>query len=584
MRLLASRVLVVWLTFALGLTATAQTSDSQPELLVTDSEVGRHGGRLVVALRAEPKTLNPLTGVNAPSQAVIGRMNANLIDINRETQRTTPALAKSWTASPDGRRYTLHLRRGLKFSDGHPFDADDVVFSFEAYLDERSHAPQRDLLIVGGEPIKVRKLDSHTVVFELAAPYAAAARLFDGFAMLPRHRLDKQHRTGGLAELWGVGTPAAEIVGMGPFRLKTYAPGERLVLERNPHYWKVDAAGQRLPYLDEIVFLFVGSDDAQVVRFQAGETDVISRLSADNFALLEEEQATRDYQLHDLGPGLEYSFLFFNLNDGLAEKGLTEVAHKQAWFRETAFRQAISASLDRAGIARLVYRGRAVPLVTHVTPGNKLWLDKSLQAADRALQRARGLLTAVGFKWGQDGYLVDERGQPVGFSLLTSSSNTVRRQISTIIQDDLRELGIRVDVVALETRAILDRVVQTHDYEACLMAIRGGDVDPNGEMNVWLSSGSTHLWHLRQTKPVTHWEDEIDRLMNRQLTTLNYGERKVLYDKVQRLVAEELPLIPLVSPSILVGTRQGLRNFHPAILAHHTLWNAEELFWKDKRP
>ena len=179
------------------------------ELLSLPGEIGRPGGRLVVSLRAEPKTLNPLTAVDAPSREVIGAMQADLVHINRATQLTEPALAKSWKISPDGLQYTLLLRQGLRFSDGHPLDADDVLFTFRVSLDENVHATQRDLLIVGGKPILVRKLDAHTLVFQFAKPYGVEERLFDGFAILPRHLLEKPYQEGKLGQLWSTATPAA---------------------------------------------------------------------------------------------------------------------------------------------------------------------------------------------------------------------------------------------------------------------------------------------------------------------------------------------------------------------------------------
>ncbi len=572
-------VVVLWTATPSPLLLPAQQAE---ELLTTDKEVGRYGGRLVVALRAEPKTLNPVTAVDNPSRTVIRRMMADLIHINRYSQRTEPALAKSWTASRDGRCYTLQLRRGLRFSDGHPFDADDVLFTFQVYLDEQVHSPNRDLLIVGGKPIAVRKIDSQTVRFELAQPYAAAERLFDSIAILPRHLLEKAYQEGKLAQAWNLSTPPGQIAGLGPFRLKQYVPGEHIVLERNPHYWKTDREGSRLPYLDEITFLLVPSQDAQVIRFQAGETDVISRLSAENFSVLAKEQQTRGYRLYDLGPGLNYNFLFFNLNN-LASKQLPEIARKQTWFRELNFRKAISAAIDRAGIIRLTYQGRATPLWGHVTPGNKLWVNSALPQPPQSLARARQFLEAAGFSWNDEGTLIDSEGKTVEFSIITSAGNAQRLQIATILQEDLRQLGMRVHVVALEFRALLDRLFQTHNYEACVLALGSGDADPNPEMNVWLSSGNTHLWKLGQSQPSTPWEAEIDRLLQQQLTTLKYEERKRLYDRVQQLVAENLPLIFLASPNILVGAKEGLGNFRPANLDHYTLWNVEELFWPKKQ-
>jgi len=546
------------------------------ELLRTDHEAGRAGGRLVYALRSEPKTLNPVAAVDVASREVIGRLQADLIHIDRQTQRAAAALAKSWSVSPDGLHYTLVLRRGLRFSDGRPLDADDVVFTFHCYLDERNASPQRDLLVIGGKPVGVRKLDAYRVAFDLAQPYAAAERIFDSLAILPRHLLEKAQEEGRLAAAWGLATPPAEMAGLGPFRLKSYLPGERIVLERNPHYWKVDAAGRTLPYLDELVFLLVPSDDAQVVRFKAGETDVISRLSAPNFALLSAE-ASKAWRLQDLGAGLDYTFLFFNLNDVDAAK-LPAVARKQAWFKQTAFRQAVSAALDRQGMVRLVYEGRATPLAGHVTPGNRLWLNTALPRPQRSLARARELLGRAGFVT-RNGQLRDAAGAPVTFTIVTNAANAARVQMATIIQDDLREIGMQAQVVPLENRALLDRVLKSHDYDAAVMAVAGGDADPNGEMNVWVSSGPTHLWRVGAPAPMGPWEKEIDDLMERQLVTLDGAARKRLYDRVQQLVADNLPMIPLVSPNVLVGAKSGLGNFRPAILDPQVLWNVDELFW-----
>ena len=551
------------------------------ELLISRAEVGRYGGQLVVNQRTEPKTLNPVTAIDSVSREVVRGTIADLIHINRETQRTEPALAKAWTMSPDGRRYTVTLRRGIRFSDGHAFDADDVVFSFRVYLDDKVRSPQRDLLVIGGQPVGVRKVDAFTVQFDLAAAYAGAERLFDGVAMLPRHLLEPSFTAGRLADAWGLATPPAQMAGLGPFRFKDYVPGERIVLERNPYYWKADRAGNRLPYLDHLAFTLVASDDAQAMRFQTGEADMASRLNAENFGVLTKAEPTAAYKLFDLGAGLDYSFLFFNLND--LGPTLRDTTRKQSWFRQVAFRQAISTAIDREAIVRLVYRGRATPLWGHVPPGNKVWVNRSIPQPARSVEGARRLLQTSGFSWTPQGTLVDGRGDAVEFSILTNAGNNERIGMATIIQDDLKQLGMSVHVVTLELRALVDRLLKTHDYEACVLGLGDGDANPNAEMNVWLSSGGTHLWSPEQSRPATPWEAEIDTLMRRQLTTLDAGARKRLYDRVQELVAQNLPLIFLASPNVLVGANKGLGNFRPAVLDHHTLWNVEELFWRQKR-
>jgi len=556
-----------------ALVLTCSLHGASEDLLVVQGLTGRPGGRLVFAQRTEPKTLNPAIAGDNASREVLHRMMADLIHINRESQQTEPALAKSWTVSADGLRYVLELREGLRFSDGHPFDAGDVVFTFQVMMDEKVDSPQRDLLILEGKPIVVRQIDAYHVAFELPQPYAAAERLFDGFSILPRHRLEQAYRAGKLAESWGLRTPPAEIAGLGPFRLKEFVAGQRIVLERNPYYWKADRAGNRLPYLAEVDFVFAGTEDMQVMRFQSGESDLISRVSARNYSVLEKDQERRGYSLQNLGPGLEYNFLFFNLN------GLS-----QPFLHRRSFRQAVSLAIDREAIVRLVYLGFAAPLAGPVPPGNKAWIDAKLPRPVLSLSRARDLLAADGFSWGSDGALEDPQGKRVEFSIVTSSGNPERVQMATLIQDDLKPLGMDVHVVPLEFRSLLDRVLRTHDYDACLLSLANGDADPNVDMNVWLSSGGTHLWNPQQKSPATAWEAEIDGLMRRQMVTRKYAERKPLFDRVQELLMENLPLIPLVSPNILVGARKGLENFRPAVLEHYTLWNIEELCWRGAHP
>jgi peptide/nickel transport system substrate-binding protein len=552
-------------------------AQSGEERMLAAGVPGHAGGRIAVALRAEPKTLNPVLAADGPSRDVIRCITADLIHINRESQKTEPALAKSWRVSRDGRQYTLRLRQGVRFSDGQPFTADDVVFTFQVYLDEQIHSPQRDLLVIGGKSLVVTKLDDATIRFDLPQPYAAAERLFDSLAILPKHLLEAAYRDGTFSQAWGLSAAPAQFAGLGPFRLKQYVPGERIVLERNPYYWKEDQTHNRLPNLDEVSFLFVSNEDAQAIRFQAGDTDILSRFSAENYPVLEKQQAARAYHLFDLGPSLEYNFLFFNLND-LSAKNLPEVAKKQAWFQDVRFRQAVSAALDRDAIVRLVYNGRATPLWGHVTPGNKVWVDTKLAHPPRSLDRARNLLKSAGFIWKADGSLADSRANPVEFSILVSSSNAQRVKMATLIQDDLKQLGMNVHIVSLEFRAVVDRFLNTYDFEAGIMGLGGGDADPNSEMNVWLSTGGTHLWHTNQSAPATPWEAEMDRLMQQQLVTLDPAKRKRLYDRVQEIVAENLPVICLASPNILVGARDRVGNFQPAILDPYALWNVDQLY------
>ena len=313
------------------------------------------------------------------------------------------------------------------------------------------------------------------------------------------------------------------------------------------------------------------------MRFQSGETDIISRLSSENYNLLSREKSRAGSQLADMGPSLEYNFLFFNLND-LGGKKLESVAEKQDWFRDLKFRQAISAAVDRDSIVRLVYGTRGAPLWGNVGPGNKLWINQNIPHPPRSPEIAHQLLKSAGYSWNASGQLVDPRGRAVEFSITTSSSNSQRMKMATLVQDDLSGLGIQVHVVPLEFRAMIDRVFQSFDYDAAIMGLGGGDADPNPEMNVWSSSGTSHLWHLGEAQPATEWERELDHVMEQQMITLDYAKRKQLYDRAQQIIADNVPFIFLGTPDILAGANARVGNFHPAVLDPYTLWNADALY------
>ncbi len=558
-----------------ALAALSQAGET--DLFLVPGLTGRPGGTLVFAQRSEPLTLNPLIAKDGASREVIPRLMADLIHINRYTLKTEPALAKSWTISPDGRRFVMELRRGVSFSDGQPFDADDVLFTFRAYLDDKVNSVQRDQLILNGKPIVVRKLDQFRVSFELPEANAVAERLFDGFYILPRHLLEGLLDREKLNEAWGLRSAPSEIAGLGPFRLKEYAAGQRLVLERNPYYWKKDAAGTQLPYLAELRFVFAGTEDGQVLRFQSGESDLISRFSARNYSVLLRDAPKRGYRLARLNGGMEYSLLVFNLNDPSRVPART--AARVPFLRRESLRKAVSLAIDREAMVRLVYGGMATPIAIPVPPGNRPWINENLPPPARNVAGARQILARDGFKWQRDGRLLDPHGMPVEFTIAFSSGNPERQPMAALIQEDLRALGITVQVAPLEYRSLSDRIGRSFDYDAAILSLSSPDADPNADINVWLSSGGAHLWHPNQKAPSTPWEAEIDNLMRRQAVARDPVLRKKLFDRVQEIFAGQLPMIPLVSPFVLAGARKGLENFRPAVLEHSTLWNVEELCW-----
>ena len=216
------------------------------------------------ALHSEPKTLNPLTSVD--SAVARGHRAA---DRGPHPHRSRhPAHAARPRQVLDGFAGRASLRAGAAAAacaSRTAIPSTPTTWSSASSATSTSGTPPPSATCSSseGKPIVVRKLGPYRIAVDLEQPYAAAERLFDSIAILPRHLLEKAQGEGKLSEAWTLATPPAAMAGLGPFRVKSYAAGDRVVLERNPHYWKVDAAGQALPYVDEIVFLLAPSEDAR---------------------------------------------------------------------------------------------------------------------------------------------------------------------------------------------------------------------------------------------------------------------------------------------------------------------------------
>lgn len=572
----ARRAAVVLLATAMAFSAWSCTPDAVTE--GPSTEIGRYGGQLVSTLRAETKTLNPILAINQESRTVIDRLNADLIHINQLTHEVEPALAESWEMSTDGRTFELHLRRDVLFSDGEPFDADDVVFTFQVHLDEGVASAQRDLLMPEGSPVLIEKINSHTVRVTLEKALAVGDRIFDLIGILPEHLLRTAYDNNTLTQVWGIDTSPEEIAGLGPFRLREFRPGDRVILERNPHYWKKDSDGNALPYLDELVFLFLPSDDAQVLSFQSGDSHVIDTPSAENYAVLERSGA--DFEMRDAGPSMRRELFVFNMND-LSERNLPEIVDRQRWFRAREFRRAIAKAIDLEGIINLVYQGRASAMPSNVSPGNKRWLNESIPKPERDLEQARTLLRGAGFHWDGADLLLDPDGNRVSFSIMVASSNSNRMKTAAILEQDFVDLGIEIEIRPVDQPTLLKRLLDTLEYDTALLGLGGADPDPNPQIPLLKSSGRLHLWNTNESEPLSDWQREIDTLMDAQLIELDFSTRKQLYDRVQEIMYENQPIICLVSVNILTGASRRVGNFKPALLQHYTLWNDYELFLKE---
>jgi peptide/nickel transport system substrate-binding protein len=527
---------------------------------------------LVSSVRAEPRTFNRYAGRDLILEIVTNLTQARLVRIDRRTQELDPWLAKSWTASADGLTYTLKLRQGVEWSDGAPFTSADVTFAFRAIYDERTGSVLGESMKVGGQPLAVSAPDASTVVIRFPSPFGPGLRLLDNLPILPRHKLDAALRAGRLAAAWDLSTPPSEIAGLGPFVLATYQPGQRMVFARNPRYWRADEEGKRLPALDRLTIEIVPDQNAEVVALQTGQIDFTqSEVRPEDYAALERAAAQKKITLVDLGVGLDADSFWLNLRPGRP----SVVRHP--WLLRAELRRAISHAVDRKAFAETVFLGEAVPVYGPITPGNRRWYSPDLPKFEYDPAAARRLLAGLGLRGGErEGIFRERTGQPAGFTILTVKGNTALERGAAFIAQELGKAGLKVDVAALDWGAAIDRI-ERGDYDAVYFRFLTTDLDPALNIELWLSSGSAHVWNPSQVKPATDWEREVDDLMRRQVTTLDQAQRKALFDRVQTIVAEQLPLIEFAAPRVSLAMSTRVTGATPALLRPAILWNPDRL-------
>ncbi len=508
------------------------------------------GGTLRFCLKSEPRTFDPHLVAEEASEAIRYLTAGALVRLNRHTQKVEPALASSWKISEEGRKIVFQVRPGLKFSDGTPFGPADAAFSIRRLLDPKLHSATAEAFrsADGAAVVEVSK-DAVTVRFP--APVAGLPGLFDQVAIMSSV------------------SPLKEKAVLGPFQVKEYKAGQFVLLSRNPHYWKKDAAGRALPYLDFVRLDIQPNREIELLRFRRGEVHLINRVEPDLFDRLVSEHPE---WVHDGGPSLESELMWFNQ----APKSPVAAA-KRGWFSEAGFRLAVSEAIRREDMCKVLYKGRAAPSPGPVSPSNRAWFNTSLKPFAHDPARAMKRLEKLGFRREGD-RLLDRTGQPVEFSIVTNTSKT-RERLAAMVRQDLARIGIKVNIVALDFPSLIERITRTFDYEVCMLVLTNVDIDPNGQMNVWLSSAATHQWNPSQPTPSTPWEAEIDRLMRAQAAAGDARKRKALFDQVQKIVAEQVPFVYLVNRHALSAALPGLKNVRVTPLHPHAFWNAEELYW-----
>jgi len=550
---------------------------------VTGIDIGKPGGRMVLAALGDPKSFNPITANETSSTDIIGHVYEGLISYDPENQKVIPALAKSWEHSEDFLTWTFHLREGVLWHDGVPFTADDVLFTFEVIYDEKIINPAISFLTVKGQKFDVSKVDDRTVQIKLPSPYGPFERaIMTGLTIIPKHKLEPAYRAGTFQEALNVGIPPEEVVGTGAFEIGSFLSGERVILVKNPSYWKQDEKGIRLPYLDEIVFVNTPDFSAMDVAFEGGKTDGHEYVWPDKYKRFKDRETEGNYTLYDLGIDLGDNHFWFNQNTGKnpeTEKPYVE-PHKLAWFTNLTFRKAVSHCINRQGIVRTVYRGRAEAIHGPSSPAMGKWYNPDIPKFEYDTEKAKELLDSIDFKDRDgDGFREDPQGNKIEFTFITNRENNIRERIGVIIQESFQEVGLDGRLKLVDFNTLVTAVADAFDYEACLLGLTGSD-HPLSGLNVYRSSGRTHEWFPNQKEPATEWEAKVDELIEEFLAEPEEEKQVQIWHEVQRLYAENQPMSWTVNPRVYVAVRNKFGNVRPQVMRPRLLWNVEQIFVK----
>jgi len=567
---------------------------SAPEqAYVYNGPPGAYGGTLTLATANDMKTFNVILAAESASNDILwGHVFRCLIDYRNgdDPPGYDSGLCTRWESSPDVREWTFYLRQGVRWSDGEPFTADDVLFTYDVVRDKRVETPIRDVFIEGtqenGDAVypELEKLDDHTVRFKLHKPNGGFLDQVYNLWLIPKHKWEPAWGAGRFNEAMKLDGNPGDVVALGGFRIKEYVSGQRVVLERNPYFWKVDKVGQRLPYLDRVVFVILKDQNTIALRFEAGELDILTpRVRAEDYSRVKALEGA-DVTVADTGVSLNTSWLAFNQNTRVnPNTGKPFVPlWKQRLFRNKDFRQAISYAIDRQGLANTVLSGRGAPLYSFVSPGDRYWHSDDVMTYPFDPERARQMLSGIGLKKRSgDSLLEDAEGHTIEITIITNTENSQRVQTAAFVAQNLKDIGIKANPAPLAFSLVSNTIQTSFDFDAVVLGWRAAT--PPGPANyksILLSSGLQHVCFPGQSSPSTPWESRVDHLLYEIEASPDQEARRRLFAQIQRIWSEELPQIDLVAEQEAIAYRTKLGNVHPSPLPPRATWNIEEIYFR----
>jgi peptide/nickel transport system substrate-binding protein len=582
-----------------------------------DWELGREGGRFVVAQLSDPKSFNGIIAEETSTTDVTDLLADSLAIRNQNSLEWQPELAESWTISADQRTITYTLRPNLVWSDGTRLTAKDFVFTAnQVFLREDVSGSTRGIMIQEDE-------DGHLVMVEYT--YIDSRRLSvtfpqvnagiidqSSFGPVPmhiwapvigwnesQHGLEYEYSVGldeegneiivevkddgvdyaAVNSFWGVDTDVTTIVSCGPWVLTEYVPDQRVVFGQNPNYWNVDANGNRLPYLEELVYITIPDQDTMLQRFIAGDTDSYG-VRGEDYAVLVDRQDELGFNIYSLGPAYGTTFITFNQNPIEGEDDAGIEPPQLTWLSNKTFRQAMASLIDRQTLINNVAYGFGYPQYSFIPTASPYYWEGAPDAAfPYDPQAAADMLDSIDYiDRDGDGWREDPDGIKISLHLSTNTGNTNREAVCELFQQEAAAIGIDIDYEPADFNALVTQLVATYDWELISIGLTGS-VDPISGANVYPSNGSLHMIEPNQVAPRRDWEAEVDAAWIRANNTTDESERVAGFETIQRIWIEEVPWVYTFNIASLGAIGSEFGNYRPQPIRNYSLVRQAEYLY-----
>ncbi|MBI5633725.1 MAG: peptide-binding protein [Nitrospirae bacterium] len=527
MRIASSSTIIILILMLLTPACKQKVKGSETEAdLKAENGQPAYGDALVEGVIGEPSNLIPMLASDSASHNVANHIFNGLVKYDTDLS-VIGDLAESWDISKDGLVITFHLRKGVKWTDGVEFTADDVMFGYKTIIDEKTpSAYKEDFLQVK----KAEVLDKYTFRVTYEKPFAPALTSWTSLVILPKHLLEGKDIT--KSDL--VRSP----VGLGPYKLAKWVSGQELVLESNKDYF------EGRPYIDRYIYKVIPDPATMFLVLKTGDVDMMGLTPIQYTKQTDNTFFKNNFRKYRY-PAFSYTHLAFN--------------QKHPWFSDKRVRQAMSYAIDKNEIVDVVLFGLGSPATGPYVP-NTWPYNPNVKRYEYNPEKAKELLKEAGWQDRDGDGILDKDSKPFSFTILTNAGNSLRKNTATIIQSRLEKIGVKVEIRTVEWSTFVNQFIDKKRFEAVLLG-----------WSIGLDADQYDIWHSSKTKEkelnfISYNNPEVDQLLEKGRRTFAIEERKKAYFRIQEILADEVPYIFLYVPDATPIVHARIKNIKPTAI------------------